>query len=121
MLRLGCPKLYNVGENVHCVSCPGQIGGGYHPPSQAILLCQNRIKSQVAMIKTLSHEMIHAFDDCRADIDWTDCVHHACTEVGQCGGLPGGREITNLWAALQIRASNLSRECRWVEEFKRGF
>lgn len=81
MKQMGCPKPYNVGENVHCVSCPGQMGGGYHPPSQAILLCQNRIASQAAMTKTLSHEMIHAFDDCRADIDWTNCVHHACTEV----------------------------------------
>jgi hypothetical protein len=34
------------------------------------------------MTKTVAHELIHAYDDCRADIAWTNCVHHACTEVG---------------------------------------
>jgi inner membrane protease ATP23 len=63
-----------------------------------ILLCQNRIRGDEEMTKILTHEIIHAFDDCRANLDWRDCVHHACTE---------------------IRASNLSRECRWMEEFKR--
>ena len=43
MKRLGCPRVYDVGLNTHCVSCPQMIGGGYHPPSQQILLCQNHI------------------------------------------------------------------------------
>lgn len=97
MKKLGCPTFDN-GVNTHCVSCPMAMGGGYHPPSKQILLCQNSISGDQEMTKVLTHEMIHAFDDCRAELIWTDCVHHACTE---------------------IRASNLSRECRWLEEFKR--
>jgi inner membrane protease ATP23 len=28
------------------------------------------------------HELIHAYDDCRAaNLDWADCAHHACSEV----------------------------------------
>ena len=28
------------------------------------------------------HELIHAFDECRAaNLDWTNCPHHACSEV----------------------------------------
>ena len=28
------------------------------------------------------HELIHAYDDCRAaNLDWTNCAHHACSEV----------------------------------------
>jgi hypothetical protein len=38
--QLGCPKSYDVGENVHCVSCPLQMGGGYHPPSKQVrMIC----------------------------------------------------------------------------------
>ncbi|XP_068652031.1 mitochondrial inner membrane protease ATP23-like [Aristolochia californica] len=30
----------------------------------------------------LGHELIHAYDDCRAkNLDWSICVHHACSEV----------------------------------------
>jgi hypothetical protein len=25
--------------------------------------------------------LIHAYDQCRAKVDWTDCNHHACSEV----------------------------------------
>jgi inner membrane protease ATP23 len=32
--------------------------------------------------QVIIHELIHAFDDCRsANLDWTDCAHHACSEV----------------------------------------
>lgn len=28
------------------------------------------------------HELIHAYDQCRAaNLDWSNCAHHACAEV----------------------------------------
>ncbi len=30
---------------------------------------------------TMMHEAVHAFDECRAEVDWTNCIHHACSEV----------------------------------------
>lgn len=27
------------------------------------------------------HEMIHAFDHCRFEVDWGNLRHHACSEV----------------------------------------
>jgi inner membrane protease ATP23 len=51
------------------------------------------------MEDTMAHELIHAIDHCRAKIDWSNCVHHACTE---------------------IRAASLSGDCRWYNEFMRG-
>lgn len=46
------------------------------------------------------HELIHAYDHCRAkDLDWTNCEHHACTE---------------------IRAASLSGDCDFIMEAKRG-
>ena len=48
---------------------------------------------------TVVHEMVHAFDECRAYIDWADCKQHACSEV---------------------RAAMLSGDCKWAFEFMRG-
>mmetsp|Transcript_23495 Transcript_23495/g.56203 ORF Transcript_23495/g.56203 Transcript_23495/m.56203 type:complete len:168 (-) Transcript_23495:339-842(-) len=40
------------------------------------------------------------YDHCRgANLDWSDCHHHACSEV---------------------RAANLSGDCHWSQEFLRG-
>ena len=49
--------------------------------------------------QTLVHELVHAFDQCRAKVTWENLLHHACTEV---------------------RASALSGECDLVEEVNRG-
>jgi len=27
------------------------------------------------------HELVHAYDVCRAEIDTSDCIHLACSEV----------------------------------------
>lgn len=46
------------------------------------------------------HELIHAYDHCRAaDLDWTNCEHHACSEV---------------------RAASLSGDCHFKQEVLRG-
>lgn len=32
--------------------------------------------------QVIIHELIHAYDDCRVkNLDWTNCAHHACSEV----------------------------------------
>ena len=33
------------------------------------------------MNDTLTHELIHAYDYCRAHLDWNNLKHLACTEV----------------------------------------
>jgi inner membrane protease ATP23 len=48
--------------------------------------------------RALAHELLHAFDDCRAAVDWADCGHVACTEV---------------------RAANLSGDCDFAVELAR--
>jgi mitochondrial inner membrane protease ATP23 len=44
--------------------------------------------------------MIHAYDRCRAHVEWDNLHHHACTEV---------------------RASHLSGECHALREWERFF
>jgi inner membrane protease ATP23 len=51
--------------------------------------------------RSIAHELVHAYDYCRADLDVSSCRHMACTE---------------------IRAANLSGECDFGAEFSRvGF
>lgn len=50
------------------------------------------------MRDSLSHELLHAYDVCRIKFDKNSCTHVACAEV---------------------RAANLSGECRPLREFLR--
>ena len=104
--KMGCsiPSSFFV-----CRPCEGAaISGGFvvapsdgSPYKPQIIMCED---SKVAMEKetfehTLVHELVHAYDQCRAKIEWTNCLHHACTE---------------------IRASTLSGECSLLHELYRG-
>ena len=54
---------------------------------------------QAVVTQTVVHELIHAYDSCRAEVDWTNCLHIACSEV---------------------RAANLSGDCTFKNELSRG-
>lgn len=49
--------------------------------------------------RNVRHELVHAFDDTRGEIDSTNCLHHACSE---------------------IRAARLSGDCLVSEEIRKG-
>ncbi len=104
--KLGCsiPKGFFL-----CRPCEGAaISGGFAvssgdgaPYKPQIIMCED---NKVAMERetfehTLVHELVHAYDQCRAKIEWKNCLHHACTE---------------------IRASSLSGECSLLHELYRG-
>lgn len=80
-------------------NCEATIAGGFRPQS-GVVVCQNHVQTQEEVNNLLAHELIHAFDHCRAkDLDWNNCQHHTCSE---------------------IRASNLSGDCHWFFEALRG-
>jgi len=68
----------------------------------------------------MTHELIHAYDYCRAELDFADLYQHACTEV--CFGpvLNHGVVACNDVVFLQIRAAALSQNCSYWSEFWRG-
>ncbi|KAG9229735.1 mitochondrial inner membrane protease Atp23 [Amylocarpus encephaloides] len=91
-------------ENVRCRRCPAvrdergnlrRQGGGFHP-ERGILICANEMRDKKHLEDTLTHEMVHAWDQLRWKVDWADLRHAACSE---------------------IRASSLSGECRFMREF----
>lgn len=49
------------------------------------MVCSNHMNIQDEVNQVVIHELIHAFDDCRAaNLDWANCAHHACSEVCIC-------------------------------------
>ena len=92
---------------IKCSPCSNEnnfrMSGGFtiDPSTQSpqIIICENEKLSRQTLEDTLLHELIHAYDVCRAKIDFTQCLQHACTEV---------------------RASALSGECNFSREIRRG-
>ncbi|KAI4803325.1 hypothetical protein KUCAC02_006876 [Chaenocephalus aceratus] len=82
-----------------CEDCDGSVSGGFDVASSQIVLCQNNIHQQSHMNRVVTHELIHAFDHCRAHVDWFNNLRHlACSEV---------------------RAANLSGDCSFSSEVSR--
>ena len=50
---------------------------------EQLVVCQNRRagKTLFDMERSMAHELLHTYDFCRAEVDFTNCRHHACTEV----------------------------------------
>lgn len=47
-----------------------------------VVVCSNHLTFQDEVNQVVIHELIHAYDDCRAaNLNWTNCAHHACSEV----------------------------------------
>lgn len=64
-----------------------------------IYICQQYMENELHTHKTIVHELIHAIDKCRTNMDpLHNCIHIACTE---------------------IRAENLSGECSFWKEIPR--
>jgi hypothetical protein len=62
-------------------------------------MCENKKVDIETFEHTVVHELVHAYDVCRAKIDFKNCAQHACTE---------------------IRASTLSGECGIIHDLARG-
>lgn len=82
-------------SNIRCCRCTHRAGGGFSPDA-GIRICANEIINRKHMEDTLSHELIHAYDHLRFKVDFENLRHAACAE---------------------IRASSLSGECRFMQEF----
>ena len=73
------------GQATGCVRCSAPSHG---PPvpltalSSQVVMCHNHMQSATEFENMLVHELVHAFDHCRAaDLDWGNCKHHACSEA----------------------------------------
>lgn len=96
MEEAGC----TVGKDfIRTEHCDAEVGGGFRPPD-GVVICHNHLATQEEIEHAITHELIHAYDHCRAkNMDWTNCEHHACSE---------------------IRAAALSGDCNFKMEVLRG-
>jgi len=85
-------------QNLVCQPCYPVCMGRFNQEG-VISLCQSFFTHKKQMEEVLTHELLHMYDQCRFKVDWSNLRHHACSE---------------------IRASNLSRECRYMREIQRG-
>ncbi|XP_070611605.1 mitochondrial inner membrane protease ATP23 homolog isoform X2 [Erythrolamprus reginae] len=80
MKNSGCAVTNN--RHISCENCDKHVGGGFDSSVSQIVLCQNNIHSQSQMNRVVAHELIHAFDHCRAHVDWFNNIKHlACSET----------------------------------------
>lgn len=86
---------------IKCVPCGPDVlaTGVFDAQTGSITLCQNWIDNGLQAEDTIAHELIHAYDRCRVKFEADNCRHHACSE---------------------IRAANLSGDCKWSRELFRG-
>ncbi|XP_029647733.1 mitochondrial inner membrane protease ATP23 homolog [Octopus sinensis] len=77
--RHGCPV--NLRRHIACEPCVGYVNGGYDPQQNQVVVCQNTAKKRWLCCNVLAHEFIHAFDYCRAKVDFMNIHHLACTEI----------------------------------------
>ncbi|CAM8910329.1 unnamed protein product [Rhodiola kirilowii] len=97
LTKSGCPISENFIQAVHCDQ---EISGGFRP-GEGIIICSNHMNIQDEVNQVVIHELIHAYDECRAkNMDWSNCAHHACSE---------------------IRAGHLSGDCHYKRELLRGY
>jgi mitochondrial inner membrane protease ATP23 len=88
-------------SNIRCRTCKtGMLGGFDH--RYGIILCANFVDRRNMMEDVLAHEMVHAYDHLRFQ---TKLDHESSLKETACS---------------EIRASNLSGECRWANEFFRN-
>ncbi|MEE6480735.1 hypothetical protein FKM82_012658 [Ascaphus truei] len=92
MKQSGCTVYKD--RHFSCEECDGSVSGGFDAATS-----ENNIHQQSHMNRVVTHELIHAFDHCRAHVDWFNSVRHlACSE---------------------IRAANLSGDCSLGNELTR--
>jgi len=84
-------------DHVQCGPCDLTRSGGFVPEG-VVLLCQGQYFSKRHMEDTLTHELVHMYDQCKFKVDWSNLRHHACSE---------------------IRANSLGGDCRWSRELRR--
>lgn len=71
----------DIRRHISCEVCDPSVTGGYDPELNQVVICQNVAKSDGFVQGVLTHEFIHMFDYCRAELDFTSIRHLACTEI----------------------------------------
>ncbi len=76
----GCP--FNFNRHFICEKSNGEnLRGGFDRSTCQIVLYPENLHSFQEFCTIFQHELIHAYDYCRVQIDFTNPSHLACTEI----------------------------------------
>jgi len=78
--KLGC----NVGieeKNIVCEPCETNLVAAFDVDKKEIVICEDDVFSQKFVNDVITHELIHAYDVCRAKYDRDNLKHLACTSI----------------------------------------
>ena len=79
MQNAGC--VVNPARHFACENCSGEIAGGFDVRTNQVVICANQCRTEEKVEQILSHELVHMYDFCTAQIDFANVDHLACTEV----------------------------------------
>ncbi|XP_075065196.1 mitochondrial inner membrane protease ATP23 homolog isoform X2 [Mixophyes fleayi] len=109
MKQSGCTAFKD--RHFACEECDGSVCGGFDSATSEIVLCQNNINDQPHMNRVVTHELIHAFDHCRAHVDFLNNVQHlACSEI-RAASLSGDCSLTNEVLRLKFGVKQHHQTC----------
>ena len=80
--KAGCLVGNNFIRAVDSTASQSEGYNGGYIRGEGIIVCSNAVDLQDDVNQVVIHELIHAFDDCRAaNLEWSSCAHHACSEI----------------------------------------
>ncbi|XP_018417091.1 PREDICTED: mitochondrial inner membrane protease ATP23 homolog [Nanorana parkeri] len=109
MGQAGCTAYMD--RHFTCEDCDEKVGGGFDSATSEIVLCQNTITDQKQMNRVVTHELIHAYDHCRAHVDFSSNLQHlACSEI-RAASLSGDCSLTNEMLRLKFGIKGHHKTC----------
>lgn len=76
----GCP--FHINRHFRCEnSSSNNIRGGFNRQHCQIIIFADKVDSNSEACRIFRHELIHAYDYCRNELDFNDPKHLACTEI----------------------------------------
>ncbi|XP_040199853.1 mitochondrial inner membrane protease ATP23 homolog isoform X1 [Rana temporaria] len=109
MKQAGCTA--SIDRHFACEDCDNNVAGGFDSATSEVVLCQNTIGSQSQMNKVVTHELIHAYDHCRAHADFLNNIQHlACSEI-RAASLSGDCSLTNEMLRLKFGVKEHHQAC----------
>ena len=70
-------------KHLICDICPDNTKlAGFHP-DLGVLICANHISKKTSFLleSSITHELVHYYDNMRFKVDLSNLKHHACTEI----------------------------------------
>ncbi|XP_073416080.1 mitochondrial inner membrane protease ATP23 homolog isoform X2 [Dendrobates tinctorius] len=109
MNQAGCTAYRD--RHFACEECDEKVGGGFDSSTSEIVICQNNINDQTTMNRMLTHELIHAYDHCRAQVDFLSNIRHlACTEI-RAASLSGDCSLGNEMSRFKFGVKQHHQTC----------